>query len=291
MGPLALLGIAFLVPFITLSHVGHGEHGRHGRRFLRQYAPKFVLRYITKYEAFLMRCVQWATTRDWIMRYEWAAGFIFWASSMVLKVADGEVLTREEALEAVAGIADHGYLMAVGTCPCRRARNKFSDDIPCNTDMAFGKWAEEYLRNYPECYEVVEKEEALRLVELFDDHGFVHNLYGTPIIHNAAYVLCNCAPDVCVPLRVHCEYKYPTFRKGRNIAVADSAACKGVEECGACFTQCPFDARQAGEDGKSIVIEENCHGCGVCRVTCAGQATRLERLPGAKLIFAHDLVS
>lgn len=284
MGTLTVLGIAFIIPFITLGHVGHGTP------FIHQYTPNFVLRYITKYEAFAMRCVQWATTRDWIMRYTWAAGFIYWVSRGVLKVIDGEVLTREEALEAVSGIADHGYLIAVGTCPCRRARNKFSDGIPCNTDMAFGKWAEEYLRNYPECYEVIGKEEALCLIELFDDHGFVHNLYGTPIRNNCALVLCNCAPDVCVPLRVHCEYDYPTFRKGRNLAVVDGAACVGIEECGACIRICPFNGRKAGEDGKSVVVTENCHGCGVCRVTCTGQATRMERKPGGELIFAHDLV-
>ncbi len=285
MGTLALLGIAFFVPFVMPLHMGHGGS------FLRQYIPRFLLRYITKYEAFAMRCVQYATTRTWIMRHEWAAGLVAWVSRMALKFANGEVLTLEESLEVVTGIADHGYLVAVGTCPCRRARNKFSDSIPSNTDMVFGKWAEEYLRNYPECYEIIDKEEALRLVREFDTHGFVHNLYGAPVIDDAAYVMCNCAPDVCVPLRVHCELDYPTFRKGRALAVVDGGACVGIEQCGACIPRCPFAARGAGADGKSRVDEELCHGCGVCRETCTGQATSLKRKPGARLIFAHNLVS
>lgn len=283
----AVFGLALIVPLVMPLHVGHENHG-HG--LIHQWVPHFILRYITKYEAFAMRVVQYATTRDWIMKRAWAANLIYWISKTVLTFANGEVLTLEEALEVVAGIADHGYLVAVGTCPCRRARNKFSDHLPNNTDMVFGKWAEEYLYNYPDCYEVIDKEEALRLVKEFDHHGFVHNLYGTPVMRDAAYVLCNCAPDVCVPLRVHCEYQYPTFSKGRALAVVDTHACLGMEECGACIIRCPFNARKAGKDGKSTVDPDICHGCGVCRETCKGEATRLERKPGAKLIFARNLV-
>jgi NAD-dependent dihydropyrimidine dehydrogenase PreA subunit len=283
----AVFGLALIVPFILPLHVGHGNHG-HG--FIHQWAPRFLLRYVTKYEAFAMRVVQYATTRDWIMKQAWAANFIYWVSRMVLKVVNGEVLTLEETLEVVAGIADHGYLIAVGTCPCRRARNKFSDHLPNNTDMVFGKWAEEYLHNYPDCYEVIDKEEALRLVREFDHHGFVHNLYGIPVMRDAAYVVCNCAPDVCVPLRVHCEFGYPAFSRGRSLAMVDSVACLGGEECGACFARCPFNARKAGADGKSTVDPDTCHGCGVCRETCRGEATRMERKPGARLIFARNLV-
>jgi NAD-dependent dihydropyrimidine dehydrogenase PreA subunit len=213
-----------------------------------------------------------------------------WICGIVLRLVNGEVLTLQEAKQVIAAIADHGYLVAVGTCPCRRAINKFSDDLPCNTDMVFGKWAEEDLRNYPDCYEVIDKEQALRLVEEFDRHGYVHNLYGAPVTQDAALVICNCAPDACVPLRVHCELGYPTFHKGRSLAVVEGSTCVGLDTCGVCIQRCPFKARQAGVDGKATIDAGACHGCGLCVDTCRGEASRLERKPGAKLIFARNLV-
>jgi NAD-dependent dihydropyrimidine dehydrogenase PreA subunit len=284
MGLLAGCSLLFLIPLIMPLHMGHGGE------LIHQRIPRFLLHYITKYEAFSMRAVQYITTRDWIMRWSWAARAMEWICRLVLRFVNGEVLTLEEAKQVIAAIADHGYLVAVGTCPCRRAINKFSDDQPCNTDMVFGKWAEEYLHNYPECYEIIEKEEALRLVGEFDRHGYVHNLYGAPVTQDAALVICNCAPDVCVPLRVHCELDYPTFRKGRSLAVVDDSTCIGVCECGVCIRRCPFGARGDGADGKAILDQQACHGCGLCVSTCRGNATRLERKPGAELIFARNLV-
>jgi len=284
MGFIAGCGLLFLIPVILPLHMGHGGE------LIHQRIPRPLLHYITKYESFSMRAVQYITTRDWIMRWSWAAAAMAWICGMVLKLIDGEVLTLEEAKQVIAAIADHGYLVAVGTCPCRRARNIFSDELPSNSDMVFGRWAEEYLRNYPDCYEVIDRERALRLVEEFDRCGYVHNLYGAPITQDAAFVICNCAPDACVPLRVHCELDYPTFRKGRSLAVVDDSACIGVDKCSACVQRCPFKARGTVSDGRATVIPDACHGCGLCVSTCRGGATRLERRPGAQLIFARNLV-
>jgi len=38
--------------------------------------------------------------------------------------------------------------------------------------------------------------------------------------------------------------------------------------------RCIFRARKL-ENGKSVVVEENCQGCGLCTTTCSTGASRL----------------
>lgn len=276
------------LPLVFLSalplHVGHGDDK------LRQRSPRFLLHVLSKYEHVIMRTINYLATREWIHDHAFTKRLVDRICDLVLSLINGEILNYEEARRLIEAIADGGYPIAVGTCPCRRARNMLSDTVPNNADMVFGRWAEEYLRNYPGLYSRLTREEALEALESFDLNGFIHQIYGFPLREGAAFVMCNCAQDVCIPLKAYREQGYPAFRKGRSVAVVDAGSCLGVDECGACFTRCPFEARKAGENGKSTVDRDKCYGCGVCMVTCKGEATRLERKPGAQLIFARNLI-
>jgi len=42
--------------------------------------------------------------------------------------------------------------------------------------------------------------------------------------------------------------------------------------------------------GKGAVTADACFGCGMCVSTCRGGATRLERVPGAELVYTSRLV-
>ncbi len=277
--------LAVTVALLSIPlHVGHGEE------LLRQRAPKWVLWFYSRYEHLIMRSINFMASREWLHRYPPTKRAVDGLSKLLTRFINGEIITLDEARSMIASIADHGYTIAVGTCPCRRARNIFSDRLPNNTDMVFGPWAEEYLHNYPGLYERLDRQQAVELVEEFDRHGFVHQIYGWPPREGAAYVLCNCSSDVCIPMRALRERGYDSFRKGRSLAKADPQKCLGVEECGACLKRCPFGARRAGSDGKAEVVEERCYGCGLCVSTCKGQAARLERKPGADLLFARHLV-
>jgi ferredoxin len=272
-------------PILLLPlHVGHGEE------LLRQRAPRWVLFLYSRYEHLIMRAINYLASREWIHRRPFLKRQVDRLTALIVRFINGEIITLEEARRMISAIADHGYTIAVGTCPCRRARNIFSDRLPNNTDMVFGPWAEEYLRNYPGLYERLDKEEALARVEDFDRLGFVHQIYGWPPREGAAYVLCNCCPDVCIPMRALRERGYDSFRKGRSVAVVEEAACLGASECGVCLKRCPFEARTGSPTGKVSADPEKCYGCGLCVSTCRGEATRLQRKPGADLLFARHLV-
>lgn len=266
-----------------LLHIDHGD------AVLEQDMPRSLMRLMSKYEHVMMRSIDFLATREWVYGNESVKRVIDWISARVMGTVNGEVLTVEEAGRMIDAIADAGHTIAVGTCPCRRARNEISDEVPNNTDMVFGKWAETYMRNYPGLYHEVSREEATKLVEEFDRFGFIHQVYGYHARTGAAYVMCNCSPDVCIPLYARKTRGYEAFKKGRSVAVVDAASCLGVEECGACLARCQFDSRSA-HGGKASVDASRCFGCGVCLVTCRGGASRLDRKPGAELVYTKNMV-
>jgi ferredoxin len=264
-------------------HVGHEEP------LLRLRIPPLLLRLFTRYEHLFMRCIGFLAKRDWIYRNSITRKMVDSLSGLIAAGVNGEVLTLQEAREVIESVAEAGYTVAVGTCPCRRARNMLSDEVPNNSDMVFGPWADEYLRQYPGLYRKLELPEALRLLGEFDAHGFIHQVYGMMSEIGAATVICNCPPDVCIPLLAWRERGYEPYRKGRSRAVVDEGSCIGVDDCGACIGRCPFDARKVS-GGKARVVADECYGCGVCVSTCRGGATTLQRRPGAEFVYVKHLV-
>lgn len=281
---MSLSCLPLLLKEVLLLHMGHQEGGIH------QDVPGFIIWLMSRYEHLMMRTLNYLATRDWMYRYEFNRRIMDFLSRLMMSFVNGEVLTLDEVREMLGSLFEGGYTVAVGTCPCRRALNVISDDMPNNTDMVIGLWAEDYLHHYPGLYRRIDQAEAEELVESFDRHGYMHQLYGFQSREGGAYVLCNCYSEVCIPLRTQKERGYQSFRKGRSLAVVDEAACLGVENCGACLTRCPFDARVV-DLGKGAVKEDMCFGCGLCVLTCKGKATTLERKKGAKLIYARRLVS
>lgn len=272
--------------FVFLTLLLHVEHGEDS---LNQRVPHFVLHLFSRYEHLFMRSINYLAMRNWIHRFRITKRIVDRISELVIKNINGEILTLDESCKLIEEISRSGHTIAIGTCPCRRARNQLSDEKPNNTDMVFGRWAEEYMENYPGLYKQIDKEEALRLVKEFDDYGYFHQLYGWTFPESAAFVLCNCAPEVCIPLQAQRARGYTSFRKGRNTAFVNEEACLGVEDCGICIERCPFGARSENR-GKSAVNTEICYGCGLCVSTCRGGASSLRREAKRELIFAARIL-
>ncbi len=280
---LTLFSAPVIVARTLPAHVGHGQPELH------QHLPRFMLRLMSRYEHLIMRSIDFLATRDWIYRYDPIRRFVEKTADLIMSTINGEVLTAGEAKEMIDSIIKGGYTVAVGTCPCRRARNELSDEVPNNTDMVFGRWAEGYIENYPGLYHEVTREEARELIDEFDRLGFLHQVYGFLKKEGVAFVVCNCDQEVCIPLNAQKLRGFQSFRKGRALASVDREACLGLEECGVCVSRCPFDARLSG--GPSGAVDtDKCFGCGVCVVSCKGNATSLERKKGAQLAYARKLV-
>ncbi len=280
---LTLCGLPLLVVRVLMLHIHHQGP------VIRQYLPKFILRLFTRYEHVLLRPADYFTKSEWIYRHYLPRRGIHMTGDRLFSIINGEVLTLDETHQLVDSIDEGGYTLAVGTCPCRRARREISDVVPNNTDMVLGRWADEYIRNYPRLYHAIDREKAHRLVEEFDRYGFIHNVYGVLDVAGAAFVVCNCDPTVCIPYEAQMTRDYQAFRKGRSVAYVNADSCLGVEECGVCLSRCHFGARSEVK-GKARVDPELCYGCGLCVSTCSGGATRLKMKKGSKFIYVEDFV-
>jgi ferredoxin len=252
-----------------------------------QRMPRLLMWFGSRYEHLMMRTIFWLADRNWL-QHPVAKKGINLIAALVMRVVSGEVLSYDEGQEMVNALFDSGATVAIGTCPCRRARRIYSTDVPNETDMVFGKWAREYIANYPEYYREISREEALEMLDVFDRSGFVRQVYGFNDSHGVAFVMCNCADDVCIPLHAMRTIGINAYEKGRSRAVVDAELCKGTASCGRCLARCRFNARMP--EGKAAVIEENCMGCGLCVTGCPSGASSLSRVPGAHLHYARDLL-
>ncbi|MBM4326659.1 MAG: 4Fe-4S dicluster domain-containing protein [Deltaproteobacteria bacterium] len=131
------------------------------------------------------------------------------------------------------------------------------------------------LGKYPDYsnVELVDKEEAKRLMRTFDREGLIHSIwtFKTPYIGG----LCNCDHD-CVAYRVQVKQNLMrTMFRAEYVAQVDRDLCTG---CRACRMQCHFGAiRISYASGKAVIDTRQCYGCGVCRVACPADAITLER--------------
>lgn len=196
-----------------------------------------------------------------------------------------EPYTIEESKAIVKNIFRRNetkVLVANRICPCRAATNKITngnggpyDDKPIVTDIMFltkpnlaitrSKAAKGFMR-------FITIPDVLKKLDRFEEAGLVHAFMGPcdAIYGTVMMTICNCHPDICLPLAWHKKRNFSFFAEGHNIAVVDSTKCTG---CGHCVTRCPVRARKL-VNGKSVVLQ-HCFGCGTCRVTCEGHATHM----------------
>lgn len=130
-----------------------------------------------------------------------------------------------------------------------------------------------YTDRYPDFqFDVLEKEEAKKLIRSFDHQGMVHSVwtFKTPYIGG----LCNCDQD-CLAYRVQVKNKLmQTMFRSEYVGMVDWDTCNG---CKKCFSHCQFGAIHYSNTANRATIEMmQCYGCGVCRTACAKDAISLK---------------
>lgn len=125
--------------------------------------------------------------------------------------------------------------------------------------------------------DVINKEEALRIVEAAEQEGLVHCTYN--VEEAPGGFLCNCCPCCCGLLRSLKAFESPyILAKSNFLAYIEPESCQA---CGLCKDErCPMEAI-IEENDEYRVVAQRCIGCGVCVVTCPTESIRLVSRPDA----------
>ncbi len=83
--------------------------------------------------------------------------------------------------------------------------------------------------------------------------------------------ICFCCPCCCIAMRLArnaTAAERHRFHPAGWTAVPDRSACIGCRACVSTTNGCPVEAISFGEDGKVVIDQEKCVGCGICKAHC-----------------------
>ncbi len=174
-------------------------------------------------------------------------------------------------IEDVEQIVDMQDSIVRLPCVCRNLttgrEGRYCFGIGVDPESAMGKYPD-----YSHSLEVLEKEEAKKVLRSFDKQGMVHSIwtFKTPYIGG----ICNCDQD-CLAYRTQVKANLlQVMFRAEYVGLVDWELCKG---CKNCLKQCQFGAIRYSNSMKKATIEmKECYGCGVCRATCQQGAITLK---------------
>ena len=191
----------------------------------------------------------------------------------------GQVLPIEDA-EKVLRIADS---ITRFPCACRFFTRGLTNRRYC---FGLGIDTAHMLGKFPAssaCLEVIESDEAVKLLRKFDEEGLMHSVWSgvTPYVSG----LCNCDGDCEAYGSYIRDNQLPTFFRAEYIGQVDPDQCSGCREC---MRQCQFAAMYYSSAlGKVSIEPRRCFGCGVCRAACPQGAISL--IPRAESPVAANI--
>jgi ferredoxin len=125
---------------------------------------------------------------------------------------------------------------------------------------------------------MVSQDEALHILEIAHDNGFVHTAYFNKFVGNRLYALCNCCKCCCGSMKAWNMYEGAIPLIVSSGYVSDIG--KDCTGCGECMDACHFNAISLDEENEIAVLNiEKCMGCGICADICPAEAISLKRDP------------
>ena len=91
---------------------------------------------------------------------------------------------------------------------------------------------------------------------------------------------CFCCPCCCIAMRLArnaTSAERHRFHPAGWTAVPDRTKCVGCQQCAEGHNGCPVEAISFGEDGKVIINQESCVGCGICKARCSFDAIKIKQ--------------
>jgi Pyruvate/2-oxoacid:ferredoxin oxidoreductase delta subunit len=188
--------------------------------------------------------------------------------------------------ESVRAILDEGAAFRVMDCICRKEQAALGSPCSHTAETCLAISPEpDGLQEFPSWGRLISREEALALLDRFEEEGLVHCTFN---VQRGPMFMCNCCPCCCGFLRALNEFEAPHFLVRSNW-VAEVAA----EDCVLCGTcaggRCPTGAIVEANDAYTV-RGERCIGCGACVVSCSGGALRLVARPPAERTTPPDTV-
>ena len=191
-------------------------------------------------------------------------------SSTLIKVnEDISIPTQVLPLDVVSEMIKSVDLIAISNCYCRSAKQVVGDpcDHPLETCFYFDELAQMKLQT--DYARQIDYDEAMQILYQCETEGLVHNVSNC---EGKIQTLCNCCECSCAVLKAWTRGLRNTTSPSRYLIRLDSGRCTMEMDC---LKACPVDALST-PNGKLVVDEEGCLGCGLCIPSCSKGALSLE---------------
>jgi ferredoxin len=228
-------------------------------------------------EPTIMRFTDFLLARRLLVNTKMGLLFLRFIASLCTLLPHGIILSVDAAKKLLCWIEEigtpQGPLIAVGTCICQRALNRWSHPVVKDIVIVYG--AEIYPR-LKAGYRFISAAEGGAILQECYEAGLVHTLDFCAQSGRWSFVICNCDRDICVLMRSYLISKRFLYA-GPEAVRFDVSLCLGADPCGLCIGVCYFGVISKSASG---LISENgkCMGCGQCARVCkTGAMTMIAR--------------
>lgn len=186
--------------------------------------------------------------------------------------------------ESLKGI---DYIAGMDTCLCREAND--CDDYPHDIACLFlGDGGRTVVRHG--LAKEITYEEACARVDKAAEYGLMGQavwieveqiLWGVRNDEMDKFLeICFCCPCCCIAMRLARNAQPEDrriFHPSGWTAVPDRTKCNRCRKCASGPHGCPMEAISFGDDGKVVINQEICVGCGICKTKCDQDAIKIKQ--------------